>query len=187
DTATMSSTVVRHTPHQQADLWDRVQDLENRCRCNNIRVLGIPGGAKLGFQVAPQFPMSFLQDCFNLEAGQEFEIEKAHRSLAPKPVQGQRPRPFIARFFRFQDRERVLQLSLEAGSTWWHGEKIMVIPDLSPELAAQRCKFTSARQRCMQLGVHYALQYPAVLRVSVDSQTRRFMDPEDALAFLNTL
>uniref|UniRef100_H3AYY0 L1 transposable element RRM domain-containing protein n=1 Tax=Latimeria chalumnae TaxID=7897 RepID=H3AYY0_LATCH len=163
------------------DLWDRVQDLENRSRRNNIRILGVPEGAEGNNLSGTAFLLTLLRDCLPLPDAGDMEIERAHRTLGPKPGSEQRPRPIIAHFLRFRDQENILQLAREAGELRWKGEKIMIFPDMSRELAMQCRLFTPARRCCMALGLRYALQYPATLRVTIDGQLRRFTDPEAAL------
>uniref|UniRef100_H3B1C4 L1 transposable element RRM domain-containing protein n=1 Tax=Latimeria chalumnae TaxID=7897 RepID=H3B1C4_LATCH len=169
------------------DLWDRVQDLENRSRRNNIRILGVPEGAE-GINISgPAFLLTLLRDCLPLPEAGDIEIERAHRMLGPKPGPDQCPRPIIACFLRFRDRENILRLAGEEGELHWRGEKIMIFPDMSRELAMQRHHFTPARRRCMALGLRYALQYPATLRVTIDGRSRRFTDLEEALREIDLL
>uniref|UniRef100_H3AG89 L1 transposable element RRM domain-containing protein n=1 Tax=Latimeria chalumnae TaxID=7897 RepID=H3AG89_LATCH len=170
-----------------SDLWDRLQDLENRSRRNNIRVLGVPEGSEEGFPSGPAFLMSLLQEILQLEPGVSFEIERALRSLGPRPGFGQRPRLIIARFLRFLDRNKVLQLSRGKGELTWRRGKVMIFPDMSPELAALRHQFIPVRRKCISLGLKYAIQYSALLQILVGGQNKNFADPEEALAFLNTV
>uniref|UniRef100_H3ATZ7 L1 transposable element RRM domain-containing protein n=1 Tax=Latimeria chalumnae TaxID=7897 RepID=H3ATZ7_LATCH len=176
-----------HQTHYAGELWDRVQDLENRSRWNNIRVIGVPESVEGNGVSGPTMLLKILQDCLPLGELDHIEVERAHRTLGPRPAPDQRPRPIIARLLRFQDWERILRLAREAGELYWRVGKIMIFPDMSHELAAQRKRFTPARRCCMELGLRYALQYPAVLRVTVDGRLHRFDDPEEALKELNEI
>uniref|UniRef100_H2ZV82 L1 transposable element RRM domain-containing protein n=1 Tax=Latimeria chalumnae TaxID=7897 RepID=H2ZV82_LATCH len=154
------------------DLWDRIQDLENSCRRNNIWVLGVPEGAEGNEIFGPAFLFNLLRECLPLPEADPMEIKRSHRTLGPKPGPDQRPRLKIARFLRFRDYETVLRLVREARELRWRGEKIMIFPDMSRRLAAQRRLFTPARRCCMVLGLRYTLQYPATLRVTINSRQR---------------
>uniref|UniRef100_H3AF74 L1 transposable element RRM domain-containing protein n=1 Tax=Latimeria chalumnae TaxID=7897 RepID=H3AF74_LATCH len=165
----------------------RIQDLENRSRRNTIRVLGVPEEAEGNGVSGPALLLTILQECLPLEAADSIEVERAHRTLGPRSPPDQQPRPIMARLLCFQDRERILRLARESGELYWRGGKIMIFPDMSRELAAQRKLFTPARHHCMELGLRYALQYPAVLRVTVNGRQRRFEDPEEAIRELNCL
>uniref|UniRef100_H3AXJ8 L1 transposable element RRM domain-containing protein n=1 Tax=Latimeria chalumnae TaxID=7897 RepID=H3AXJ8_LATCH len=161
------------------EMWDKIQDLENRSRRNNIRVLGILEGIEGNGVSGPALLLTVLRDCLPLESADAIEVE---RTLGPRPPPDQRPRPIIA-----HDRERILRLAREAGELCWRGRRVMIFPDMSRELAAQRKLFTPARHRCMALGLHYALQYPATLQVTIEGKQRRFDDPEAAIQELNRL
>uniref|UniRef100_H3A5Z6 L1 transposable element RRM domain-containing protein n=1 Tax=Latimeria chalumnae TaxID=7897 RepID=H3A5Z6_LATCH len=176
-----------HQTHLTGEMWDKIQDLENRSRRNNTRVLGIPEGIEGNGVSGPALLLTVLRDCLPLESAGAIEVEHAHRTLGPRPPPDQRPRPIIARLLRFQDQERILRLAREVGELRWRGRHVMIFPDMSRELAAQRKLFTPARHHCMELGLRYALQYPATLRVTIDGKQCRFEDPEEAIQELNRL
>uniref|UniRef100_H3AF72 L1 transposable element RRM domain-containing protein n=1 Tax=Latimeria chalumnae TaxID=7897 RepID=H3AF72_LATCH len=176
-----------HQTRFMGEMWDRVQDLENRGRRNNIRLLGIPEGVEGNGVSGPALLLTMLQDCLPLDAADSIKVEHAHRTLGPKPSSDQRPRSITARLLRFQDREHILRLARESAELRWRGRRIMIFPDMSRELAVQRKLFTPARHRCMELGLCYALQHPAVFWVTIDGRQRRFEDPEEAIQELNHL
>uniref|UniRef100_H3A8P9 L1 transposable element RRM domain-containing protein n=1 Tax=Latimeria chalumnae TaxID=7897 RepID=H3A8P9_LATCH len=176
-----------HQTRYAGELWDRVRGLENRSSRNNVRVLGIPEGVEGNGVSGPTLLLSILQDCLPLGAVDSTEVERAHRTLGPRPPPDQHPRPIIARLLRFQDRECILRLARETGELHWQGGKIMIFPDMSRELAAQRKLFTPARRRCMELGLCYALQYLAVLQVTVNGGQHKFEDREEAIRELNRI
>uniref|UniRef100_H3AFW5 L1 transposable element RRM domain-containing protein n=1 Tax=Latimeria chalumnae TaxID=7897 RepID=H3AFW5_LATCH len=146
-----------------SELWDHMQDLENQSRHNNIRILGVPGLDSLERSTAVLLH-SILTECLGLD-DPAMETERAHRTLGPKPASEQRPRLIIARLLRFTDREKILRHAREMGKIQWRDTHLMFFPDMSKELAAHHKKFTAARHRCMALGLKYALQYPAILRI----------------------
>ena len=88
------------------------EDLEGRSRRNNIRIIG------LSESISPRNMEEFIEkllidlfgrDCFS----SMMVIERAHRSLATKLRPGQPPRPIIARFLNYRDRDRTLLLNRE--------------------------------------------------------------------------
>uniref|UniRef100_H3AVM5 L1 transposable element RRM domain-containing protein n=1 Tax=Latimeria chalumnae TaxID=7897 RepID=H3AVM5_LATCH len=169
------------------DLWDRVQDLENRCRRNNIQVLGVPEGAEGNDSFGHVFLLNLLRKFLPLYEAGVLEIEQSHRTLGLMLDPDQHPRPIIARFLHFRDRNNILRLAREAGELCWRRGKIMIFPDMSRELAMQRHLFTPDRWCCMVLGLKYALQYPATLQVTINGWQKKFTDPEEALTELNSL
>ncbi|KAI2647148.1 Stonustoxin subunit alpha [Labeo rohita] len=96
------------------ELGERADDLENRGRRKNICIVGLPEG------VEGDNPTRFFESwlpktlCITSKAGR-IKLERAHRSLAPKPSSTQRPRPVLVRFHNFQDKQRVLNAARELG------------------------------------------------------------------------
>lgn len=59
-------------------------------------------------------PVEFVSRLLQTVVGNDIfpeppELDRAHRTLTPKPAAGQRPRAILARFLRYQDKERVLR------------------------------------------------------------------------------
>lgn len=65
-------------------LWTCMEDLENRSRRNNIRMVGLKEGKEETDKVA-QYVERIISEGLGL-SGNKFEIEHAHRSLAPMPL-----------------------------------------------------------------------------------------------------
>lgn len=72
----------------------RLTEMEGRSRRNNVRLIGLPEGIE-----GPQpsgFFSQLLQDVFGPDTfPSPAELDRAHRSLAPKPGPGGKPRPVI--------------------------------------------------------------------------------------------
>uniref|UniRef100_H2ZZC0 L1 transposable element RRM domain-containing protein n=1 Tax=Latimeria chalumnae TaxID=7897 RepID=H2ZZC0_LATCH len=163
----------------------KVNDLENRSHRNNIRIVGFPENVEEGS------PMSFLSkkipELLGLESGMNLDIERAHRTLAPRPAPGQRPRAFMVRFLKFQMKELVLRTVRTKGTIKWNESGIHFFPDLSRELQAKRQRFAGVRQRLRDKGARYRTFYPAVLKITINGVTTTFSAPEEAEAFVNGL
>lgn len=75
---------------------------------------------------AVSFLKATLPEILRAEFQGGLDLECAHRSLLPaKP--GAPPRPFIVRFLRFQQKERVRQLAREIGDVCRQNHKIIYI------------------------------------------------------------
>ncbi len=91
-----------------AYLESKTEDLENRARRKNIRLVGLPENAEKT-QPMTDYIQRMLLVWLGLDAAKSFTLEKAHRTLArPRPDQC---RAVIIRFLRFQDREFVFNTS----------------------------------------------------------------------------
>ena len=84
-----------------------VEDLISHSKRQNLRVVGIDEGAEgndARLYMTTLFKNLIWGDHDWLE---DFKLDWSHRSLGPKPAQGSRP--FIVRFHRYTQKERVLQ------------------------------------------------------------------------------
>nr|XP_006007088.1 PREDICTED: uncharacterized protein LOC102361117 [Latimeria chalumnae]XP_014350679.1 PREDICTED: uncharacterized protein LOC102361117 [Latimeria chalumnae]XP_014350680.1 PREDICTED: uncharacterized protein LOC102361117 [Latimeria chalumnae] len=97
-----------------ADLHNRLDDQENRAQRNNVRILGFPEDVEQGKPT--RFLGEMLPVLLKLPEGTDLVIERAHRSLAPRPAPGQRLRPFIVTLLRFPVKELLLKLARELGT-----------------------------------------------------------------------
>ena len=111
-------------------LRERVNDIEDCCRRNNLRLVGIPG-------CEARDPIVFLEKALSEMLGitlplrPEWLIERAHR-VGPRTVEDQHNgRTVIARFIQSGDRDRILRTSQEKGKIRWNGKRVMIFPDFS--------------------------------------------------------
>lgn len=179
---TTTETTVKSLQAQNKLLQDRLDDIENRSRRVNLRIIGIPEGSEAG-QSPTEFISGLLMEC--LGSGvltKPPELERAHRSLAPKPKPGGRHRPFVICFHRFQEKEKVLRWARQH-ELKYRGAALRVYPDLCTATAKKRAAFNDIKQALYQKGVKFRLLFPARLQVSYGDETFSFETPADAHAF----
>lgn len=164
----------------------KLNDLENRSRWNNIRVIGIPERSEGPRPTA--YMESFLLEVFGKDSFTKPPvIDRAHRSLAPPPKQNQPPPPMIVRIHHFQTKEHILRLSRERGRLFFREARVHFYPDLSAELAKKRAAFVPVKGKLREAGIEFALLHPSHLRI-VHGGTKHFFDPpQDATAFLQEI
>uniref|UniRef100_H3BE48 L1 transposable element RRM domain-containing protein n=1 Tax=Latimeria chalumnae TaxID=7897 RepID=H3BE48_LATCH len=167
-------------------LRERCDDLENRARRSNLRIVGLPEG------IEGRDPVSFVEKLLVEVLGEEtflgrVEIERAHRVLRPRPKEGERPRIIIFKLLRFPDKIHILRRARELGQLTFKNQKIFFFPDVSADLQARRQEFTEARRLCHSLHLPFSLLHPARLRVSLRDGPRFFVDLEEATEFLKRL
>uniref|UniRef100_H3A6R1 L1 transposable element RRM domain-containing protein n=1 Tax=Latimeria chalumnae TaxID=7897 RepID=H3A6R1_LATCH len=154
-------------------LREKCDDLENRARRSNLRIVGLPEG------IEGRDPISFVEKLLVEVLGEEtfpgrVKIERAHRAL----------RPWL---LRFPDKIRILRRARELGQLTFKNQKIFFFPDVSADLQARRREFTEAWRLCHSLHLPFSLLHPAKLRVSLRDGPRFFVNPEEATEFLKWL
>ena len=165
---------------------EHIDDLENRGRRKNIRVIGLPEDAE-GTNPAKFFE-NWIPTLLGLEtkAGR-VKIERAHRTLAPKPGPNQRPRPVLIRFHNFADKQRVLDAARRSGTVRHQETRIMFFQDLSAAVLRKRKGFDDVKKRLRDIGAKYMMLYPATLKIIHGGEARSFDSPAKATAFVDTL
>lgn len=170
-------------------LREDVDDMENRERRNNLRFLGFVESCE------GKDTVSFLEETiptlFKLAFPKGLEIERAHR-LGPLPrshdgIQPSRPRPIIARFLRFQDRDRIAAAARVMGNVMWGEHRVMVFPDFSKRLNDKRRKFNECKKLLHEKNIRFSLNYPAVLTVKTPHGPQRFEDHKKAINYIRSL
>ncbi|CAI5669521.1 unnamed protein product [Oreochromis niloticus] len=175
---------VEHLTKAVAKLEDKCDDLESRSRRQNIRIVGVPEDDPL---TASTTAISrLLKEAFDL--AEELLLDRAHRTLAPKPKTGERPRPIVARLHYYTDCVKILSRARELQRIKVNNMTISVFPDYTAKTARARAAFADCRRQLRGIeGVRFGLLHPARLRIMHDGVTRDFTSPEEAKAYIKTI
>lgn len=155
---------VRDTAANYKSQEAKLRDIEDRLRSNNLRFLGFPEGSE-GKQ-AEEFLLSWLKQTFGTECFSHlFAIERAHKVPLRAPQLGRYPRPMLACFLYFRDKETILRRSRNMPGMMYNNNHITIFLDFSMTTQKQRAAFQSVKQRLRERSLPYSMLYPARLRV----------------------
>lgn len=169
---------------QVRQLVAKTDDLESRQRRDNCRIIGVEEGFG---DIRPEHAVAkLLQDALGLDYTPR--LDRAHRSLRPKPKDGDAPRPFVVKFHYFQEKTDVLRKASRAGSILHNGKRFYIYPDYSAAVWKRRAAFTEVRRllhRCP--GTKFGIFHPATLKItSPNGVQRSFEDPSTAKDYVLT-
>ncbi|XP_078134293.1 potassium channel, subfamily K, member 16-like [Sander vitreus] len=170
--------ITQETEAANATLIDRIDDLENRSRRANLRVINVPEGSEPNGDMVT-FISTLLRDMMFATPP---VLDRAHRALMQKPKDGRPPRAIIVAFHRYQDRERALRWARQ-NEMQYKGHALRLYPNLSANLSRKRVAYKNVKSALYQKGVQFRLLYPARLRVSYGGETLMFETPLEAKAF----
>lgn len=160
--------------------------MENRSRCNNLRIVGLPEGME------GKNPTIFVEEliCSLLPSAQYspyFTVKRAHR-VPPRPgPEGSPPRTLFLRLLNFRDQDEVLRAARAVGSLAYHNAKLLIFPDYAVETQKMQRSFHSVKAAMRTKGITYSILFLAKLRV-VDGETVRFFTTlKDTSAWLEVL
>lgn len=168
---------------------ERIDDLENKGRRKNVRVLGLKEGIESDMG-APKFLEEWLPEFLQIKTKHgRIKVERAHRTLTPPPGPAQRPRPMLIRFHNYSDQQRVLAAARRMGTEeqplTYKGSRIMFFQDFSAETTCKRKRFDAVKQHLREAHVQYSLLYPARLKIIYNGNATVFDSPEKAEEFVN--
>lgn len=163
-----------------------MEDMENRSRRDNIRVLNLKEGTEGKRPV--QFFETWLPTVLGLEASSgaknRIKIDRAHRSLGPR---GERPRPVIIKLHNSRDKPRIIAALRATPDLEYEGQRIFIHQDLSSSVREKRRAFNKVCQALIDKGIRFNMRFPATLTVNHKGTEHRFETRRDAETFLNTL
>lgn len=175
---------------QVSGMLEHIDDLDNRGRRCNVHLVGLPEGTEGPDPV--RFIEKWLPDYLKMTTRKgRIKLDRAHRSMAPKPGPEQRSRPIILKFHNFADKQLVMNAARKLGSETGHlahtGPRISFFNDFSAAVVKKRKAFDEIKYRLRKNSIDYALIYPATLKVMINGTERRFDTPEGAAAFAESL
>ncbi|CAL1584216.1 unnamed protein product [Knipowitschia caucasica] len=167
-------------------IFERVDDLENRSRRSNLRIINIPEGSERGRDPV-EFMSELLKECMGPDVFPRPPVlERAHRTPGGSRSEHQPspPRTFMVCFHYFQEKEKALRWAREH-ELKYKGCSLRVYPDLSAALAKKRAAFNAIKHELYERKIIFHLLHPARLRVRVGDETRVFDTPKDAETWLS--
>lgn len=178
------------------ELVSKVDDLENRARRSNLRLVGLPEKEEGSDMCA------FLERWIPEVLGEHnfprpVLIERAHRiggagagDAEAGGRSGGRPRVVIMKFLNYADKSRVMKAARNKGEILYDNQRIMFFPDVSADLVRRRKVFDSVKKELASLSIptlRYGIIHPAKLLVTVKGRRHIFDTAAGAKDFVRGL
>uniref|UniRef100_H2ZZE1 L1 transposable element RRM domain-containing protein n=1 Tax=Latimeria chalumnae TaxID=7897 RepID=H2ZZE1_LATCH len=172
-------TSVQQLQETVVKLQEKTDDLENRSRRCNLRLVGLPEGEE------GKDPVSFLETWFpsllNLpDLSNNLKVERAHHAFLPRIRNTDRPRMLIFKLLRYRDKEVILRQARKLGTLTFKNKPVYIFPDMSADLFQKRKSFFGVKRLCKDLDIPFALLFPARLQIDFQGQCLFFTNPLDA-------
>ena len=154
----MLTTLANATQKKVQKLTSQMEELENRQRRSNLRLVGLPEGSENGD--ARTFLMTWLPKALDIETGQPLAIEQSYRlgTMLQQRYQTQdqvgsdktRPRILLVKFLTYRDRDRVMKAARLKDAILVKERHVMFFPDLSTEVQKQYKLFDGVCAKCVR-------------------------------------
>ncbi len=159
--------------NQLERLTEKMTDMEDKSRRNNIRLVGLPEGME-GSDVAGFLRVNLSKWIPSLK-GRNIEIDRAHRVYDGRKNSDRR-RTLIFRVLRWHDRLEILKGAWQAYPVKCTQDNVTLLffPDFSPVTAAKRKSLVLVLRSMTVLGLQPFLTYPAVIKLRGWTEMLRF-------------
>lgn len=171
---------------EHLQLCNKIDDLENRSRRCNLRVLGLPETVKgpelfKFLQVTLPDLLQIRDTCLGMV------VERAHRLGPARTTSGDRPRVVIFKSLSYIHKEAIWQASRKCKDLRWEGSRLLIFQDYSAEVTRARKEFAPLCSNLIKENRKFALLYPARLRLYDGNVFKEFTSVADAHSFLKEL
>ncbi|KAJ1182595.1 hypothetical protein NDU88_007782 [Pleurodeles waltl] len=173
------------------DIWhlkQKVIDLEDRARRNNICFYGIPEKMEINNDVK-NLLLTLIPQLLNISFEHPLELQRANRirSRTSTSTLESRPRSIIACLLRHEQVRQILTAARKHGPYDLEGHKVFIAADFSTETNAKRKAFLQLRLRIRKRYIKYGLLEPATMWIRMDGNSRDYTEPEDLVRYLDSL
>ncbi|KAL1268900.1 hypothetical protein QQF64_034263 [Cirrhinus molitorella] len=179
---------------QVKKLTDKVDDMENRNRRNNVRLVGLP--EKEEGNDACTFLEAWIPKILEMDLSTSLVIERAHR-LGPQRNKDARmtrreastpPRTLIMKFLNFKQKEQVLRVARSKGAIPYKEHTLRFYPDVSAEVHKNQRAYDGVRQKLRERGIgKHRIIYPARLLLTHQEKSRVFDTSAAVESFIEEL
>lgn len=171
--------------HTVSQIQLQQEDLENRERRSNVQIRGVHE------TVNDKELRAYLLNLFVTLAPHipdvDWLLDRAHRSLTPKPPPGSNPRDIIVRFHYYDSKEALTAATRNKNRIGFKGSKIQIFSDLSPITLAKRCNLHPVTAHLQLHQIPYRCGFPFRLSASKDGTQYSIRDLHECEAFTRNL
>uniref|UniRef100_K7E4Q3 L1 transposable element RRM domain-containing protein n=1 Tax=Monodelphis domestica TaxID=13616 RepID=K7E4Q3_MONDO len=164
-------------------LTDKVIDLENRGRRENLKIIGLPEKPEINTKLDMVIQDIIKENCPEiLEQGGNTATDRAHRTPSTLNPQKTTPRNVIAKFQSYQTKEKILQEARKRQFRY-KGMPIRVTQDLASSTLNDRKAWNMIFRKARELGLQPRISYPAKLTIYFQGKVWAFNKIEDFQLF----
>lgn len=170
-------------------LIERADDMENRCRRNNLRIVGLLENEE--GQDACKFLENWIPSILGMN-DTTLALEHAHRigqqpqkvdDVTPPP-----PRTLIMKFLNYRQKEQVMRVAKAKGTLKYKDHIVRFFPDISAETHKKQRAYDKVRQKLHERGINkHRIVFPSQLLLTYKEKSRLFNTPAEVEHFIKDL
>lgn len=172
----VANDALRQSLKEQRKMFDKINDLESRGRRNNLRIYGVREEEEGSSTIT--FVENLLRSEKLINEGVDPQIQRAHRSLGPKPGADAPPRSIIVNFLEFKVKETVLRNAWKK-KIFVQDKPIAFDHDYTAEVVQQRRAYKNVKSVLKAKGIRFQSPFNK-LRIHWDTGPRLYHNPVEA-------
>lgn len=183
-TSSYNVMVEAHTAQGEDISWikDKLADLEDRSRRNNLKLRGIPES------VPPSQLLQYAQALFSTlipeATASDLLVDRIHRVPKPSFLPDDTPRDVLMRVHYYHIKDRILQASRKQKNIPQQYAAIRVLPDLSRHTLQFRRNLMTITKALRNHNILHKWKYPATLSITHNGHTILVTTLEEGLKAL---
>lgn len=171
--------VMRNMLKTQTENEQKLIDQEARARRTNLRIFNVPENEEQRASMIT-FVEKLFREELKIPDSLELNIERAHRALAPKPADGQKPRSIVVQFLKYRTKEEILRKAWEKKEIYMNNQRIYFDHDYPTAILTCRKEYNEAKRVLKEKKIRFQTPYPSKLRVFYEGDTRLYQTAHDA-------
>uniref|UniRef100_K7E0J5 L1 transposable element RRM domain-containing protein n=1 Tax=Monodelphis domestica TaxID=13616 RepID=K7E0J5_MONDO len=165
-------------------LIHKTEDLENRSRRDNLRIIGLPEDHDKRKSLDIILQEIIKENCPEiLEQEGKVETNRIHRSPPVLNPQLTTPRNVIAKFKDYQTKEKILQAAKKKPFRY-QGTTVRITQDLAASTLKKRKAWNTIFRKARELGLQPRINYPAKLTIFLQGKVWSFNKIEEFQEFV---
>lgn len=183
-TSAYNVMVEAHAAQGEDIAWlkDKMADLEDRSRRNNLKLRGIPE------DVPPNQLLQYAQTLFSTmvpdASAHDLLVDRIHRVPKPSFLPAEIPRDVLLRMHFYHVKDRVLQASRKQENIPQQYANIRLLPDLSRHTLQRRRNLITITKALRNHKILHKWKYPATLSITHNGVTISINTLEEGLSAL---
>ncbi|KAJ1117810.1 hypothetical protein NDU88_006006 [Pleurodeles waltl] len=171
----------------EQDLQDKLEQLENAARKNNLRILNIPEGVEgndIKSHISPH------KNTLQLEESEQdiaADIQRIHRDPIRRDHGRKKPQKVLINFFTYALNEKILLKALKQKTLRGNDFSFEVRSDLARSTLNKQWELGNRLEDFKKLGASAQLKFPATLRVIHNNKMYNLRDTKTADDLLDTI
>lgn len=165
-TSSFNSMVDAHSTHDEEIAWlkNKVADLEDRSRRNNLKIRGIPETVPATQLL--QYTQALFSTLLPSLSAQDLIVDRIHRLPKPAFLPENTPRDVLLRVHYYHIKEQILTTSRKADERHPQYAEIQILPDLSRHTLQQRRNLATITKALRNHHILHKWKYPAKLSIT---------------------